>query len=190
MSHIILTNGQLITSLLCLQGGHVLTPLPAATPLKPGSAVSLLKSTFTYYILWNCSKWEWMTLILKCLLCADMPIFWSPACHSQWTWRRIRWRGGGIPGEIVTLALHLAVAQIFQLLLPNCVSLLWLFLSQVFRKPWPGIMRGVYGNQERFESTYFRKFPGFYVTGDGNVATHPYQNLGECYFWKWNVISD
>lgn len=23
-----------------LQGGHVLTPLPAATPLKPGSAVS------------------------------------------------------------------------------------------------------------------------------------------------------
>uniref|UniRef100_A0A672QP95 Propionate--CoA ligase n=1 Tax=Sinocyclocheilus grahami TaxID=75366 RepID=A0A672QP95_SINGR len=37
----------------------------------------------------------------------------------------------------------------------------------VFRKPWPGIMRGVYGNQERFESTYFRKFPGFYVTGDG-----------------------
>uniref|UniRef100_A0A671NP64 Acetyl-coenzyme A synthetase n=1 Tax=Sinocyclocheilus anshuiensis TaxID=1608454 RepID=A0A671NP64_9TELE len=39
--------------------------------------------------------------------------------------------------------------------------------NDVFRKPWPGIMRGVYGNQERFESTYFRKFPGFYVTGDG-----------------------
>uniref|UniRef100_A0A8C7IDJ8 Acetyl-coenzyme A synthetase n=1 Tax=Oncorhynchus kisutch TaxID=8019 RepID=A0A8C7IDJ8_ONCKI len=37
----------------------------------------------------------------------------------------------------------------------------------VFRRPWPGIMRTVYGNQERFESTYFKKFPGFYVTGDG-----------------------
>lgn len=24
----------------CFQGGHVLTPLPAATPMKPGSAVS------------------------------------------------------------------------------------------------------------------------------------------------------
>uniref|UniRef100_A0A3B3CPK5 Acetyl-coenzyme A synthetase, cytoplasmic n=1 Tax=Oryzias melastigma TaxID=30732 RepID=A0A3B3CPK5_ORYME len=33
--------------------------------------------------------------------------------------------------------------------------------------PWPGIMRTVYKSQERFESTYFRKFPGFYVTGDG-----------------------
>uniref|UniRef100_A0AAZ3Q1Q6 Acetyl-coenzyme A synthetase, cytoplasmic n=1 Tax=Oncorhynchus tshawytscha TaxID=74940 RepID=A0AAZ3Q1Q6_ONCTS len=40
-------------------------------------------------------------------------------------------------------------------------------LLQVFRRPWPGIMRTVYGNQERFESTYFKKFPGFYVTGDG-----------------------
>uniref|UniRef100_A0A8C9SRX5 Acetyl-coenzyme A synthetase, cytoplasmic n=1 Tax=Scleropages formosus TaxID=113540 RepID=A0A8C9SRX5_SCLFO len=37
----------------------------------------------------------------------------------------------------------------------------------VFRQPWPGIMRTVYGNQERFENTYFKKFPGFYVTGDG-----------------------
>ncbi len=151
-------------------------------------------SRITSYVLWNCSKWGWMTLILKCLLCADMPIFWSPACHSQWTWRRIRWRGGGIPGEIVILALHLAVAQILQLLLPNCVSLFGLFLSQVFRKPWPGIMRGVYGNQERFESTYFRKFPGFYVTGDGNVATHPCQN--QCWWmlllkverYKWFIM--
>uniref|UniRef100_A0A8K9XFX7 Acetyl-coenzyme A synthetase n=1 Tax=Oncorhynchus mykiss TaxID=8022 RepID=A0A8K9XFX7_ONCMY len=37
----------------------------------------------------------------------------------------------------------------------------------VFRRPWPGIMRTLYGNQERFENTYFKKFPGFYVTGDG-----------------------
>lgn len=28
-------------------------------------------------------------------------------------------------------------------------------------------MRSVYGNHERFENTYFKKFPGFYVTGDG-----------------------
>uniref|UniRef100_A0A672IYV4 Acetyl-coenzyme A synthetase n=1 Tax=Salarias fasciatus TaxID=181472 RepID=A0A672IYV4_SALFA len=37
----------------------------------------------------------------------------------------------------------------------------------VFRRPWPGIMRSVYRNHERFENTYFKKFPGFYVTGDG-----------------------
>ena len=36
-----------------------------------------------------------------------------------------------------------------------------------FKKPWPGIMRTVYGNQERFESTYFSRFPGYYMSGDG-----------------------
>uniref|UniRef100_A0A669BN65 acetate--CoA ligase n=1 Tax=Oreochromis niloticus TaxID=8128 RepID=A0A669BN65_ORENI len=34
-------------------------------------------------------------------------------------------------------------------------------------RPWPGIMRTVFRNHERFENTYFKKFPGFYVTGDG-----------------------
>lgn len=43
---------------------------------------------------------------------------------------------------------------------------------QVFRKPWPGIMRGIYQNQERFQNTYFKKFPGFYVTGDGKFTSH------------------
>lgn len=28
-------------------------------------------------------------------------------------------------------------------------------------------MRTVYRNHERFENTYFKKFPGYYVTGDG-----------------------
>uniref|UniRef100_A0A3P8P4R8 Acetyl-coenzyme A synthetase n=1 Tax=Astatotilapia calliptera TaxID=8154 RepID=A0A3P8P4R8_ASTCA len=42
----------------------------------------------------------------------------------------------------------------------------------VFRRPWPGIMRTVFKNHERFENTYFKKFPGFYVTGDGNCAIH------------------
>ena len=33
--------------------------------------------------------------------------------------------------------------------------------------PWPGMMRGVYGDQERFKETYFVQFPGKYYTGDG-----------------------
>ncbi len=35
------------------------------------------------------------------------------------------------------------------------------------KKPWPGIMRGVYGDPKRFQETYFEQFPGYYVTGDG-----------------------
>ena len=37
----------------------------------------------------------------------------------------------------------------------------------VITKPWPGIMRGVYGEPERFKLMYFAQFPGVYFTGDG-----------------------
>jgi acetyl-CoA synthetase len=33
--------------------------------------------------------------------------------------------------------------------------------------PWPGIMRTVYGDHERFRQTYFSLYPGKYFTGDG-----------------------
>jgi len=35
------------------------------------------------------------------------------------------------------------------------------------RKPWPGFMRTVYGDPERFKKQYFVQYPGFYFTGDG-----------------------
>jgi acetyl-CoA synthetase len=34
-------------------------------------------------------------------------------------------------------------------------------------RSWPGIMRGVFGDPERFYNTYFVQQPGFYFTGDG-----------------------
>jgi acetyl-CoA synthetase len=34
-------------------------------------------------------------------------------------------------------------------------------------RPWPGIMRSVYGDPDRFRKTYFSTFPGRYFTGDG-----------------------
>jgi len=37
----------------------------------------------------------------------------------------------------------------------------------VIKKPWPGIMRGVYGDPGRFQETYFEQFPGYYTAGDG-----------------------
>ncbi|XP_035527295.1 acyl-CoA synthetase short chain family member 2 like [Morone saxatilis] len=83
-------------------GGHVLTPLPAATPLKPGSA------TFPFFGV-------------------------EPTILNE--------HGEELEGEAEGYL--------------------------VFRRPWPGIMRTVYRNHERFENTYFKKFPGFYVTGDG-----------------------
>ncbi|KAJ8015990.1 hypothetical protein DPEC_G00002480 [Dallia pectoralis] len=83
-------------------GGHVLTPLPAATPMKPGSA------TFPFFGV-------------------------VPAILNE--------SGEELEG-------------------PSEGYL-------VFKQPWPGIMRTVYGNHQRFETIYFKKFPGYYVTGDG-----------------------
>nr|MCS5620709.1 AMP-binding protein [Nitrospinaceae bacterium] len=34
-------------------------------------------------------------------------------------------------------------------------------------EPWPGQMRTIYGDHERFEETYFKLYPGCYFTGDG-----------------------
>jgi len=34
-------------------------------------------------------------------------------------------------------------------------------------RSWPGQMRGVYNNPERFHSAYFAMYPGYYFTGDG-----------------------
>ncbi|XP_053338616.1 acetyl-coenzyme A synthetase, cytoplasmic isoform X1 [Clarias gariepinus] len=83
-------------------GGHVLTPLPAAIPLKPGSA------TFPFFGV-------------------------VPAILNE--------SGEELEG-------------------PNEGYL-------VFKQPWPGMMRTVYRNHQRFETTYFKTFPGYYVTGDG-----------------------
>jgi acetyl-CoA synthetase len=33
--------------------------------------------------------------------------------------------------------------------------------------PWPGMMRTVYGDHQRFVQTYFAMYPGLYFTGDG-----------------------
>ena len=39
--------------------------------------------------------------------------------------------------------------------------------SLVIAKSWPGQMRTVYGNHQRFIDTYFAQFDGYYFTGDG-----------------------
>ncbi|OXU23516.1 hypothetical protein TSAR_005957 [Trichomalopsis sarcophagae] len=83
-------------------GGHVITPLPGATPMKPGSA--------------------------------SFPFF-------------------GVQPELLDEDGHVIEGEGEGYL--------------VFRRPWPGMMRTLYGNHERFQSTYFDRFHGYYCTGDG-----------------------
>jgi len=54
----------------------------------------------------------------------------------------------------------------------------------VIRKPWPGLMRRVYGDPERFKNTYFVQYPGVYTTGDGARIDE------DGYYWLMGRIDD
>ncbi len=54
----------------------------------------------------------------------------------------------------------------------------------VIKKPWPGMMRTVYGNHKRFKETYFSQFPGLYQTGDSARKDE------DGYFWIMGRIDD
>src|SRR5205823_2784606 len=37
----------------------------------------------------------------------------------------------------------------------------------VLRRPWPGMLRGIYKDPDRYRETYWSRFPGMYFAGDG-----------------------
>jgi acetyl-CoA synthetase len=37
----------------------------------------------------------------------------------------------------------------------------------VLTRPWPAMLRGIYGDPERYKATYWSRFPGLYFAGDG-----------------------
>lgn len=83
-------------------GGHLITPLPGATPTKPGSAT--------------------------------LPFFGIQPCLVDKEGKEISGSGEG----------------------RLCI-----------KHSWPGQMRTIYGDHERFVKTYFSEFPGKYFSGDG-----------------------
>jgi acetyl-CoA synthetase len=54
----------------------------------------------------------------------------------------------------------------------------------IIKDSWPGQMRTVYGDHERFEQTYFSTFPGTYTTGDGARRDE------DGYFWITGRVDD
>ena len=52
------------------------------------------------------------------------------------------------------------------------------------KKPWPGIMRTVYGDPGRFKETYFIQHPGCYFSGDGARKDE------DGFFWLMGRVDD
>ena len=100
-------------------GGILITPLPGATDLKPGSAA--------------------------------LPFFGVEPCLVDDQGRELE---GAASGAL-------------------CI-----------KRPWPGQMRTVYGDHQRFIDTYFKMFPGKYFTGDGA------RRDADGYYWITGRIDD
>jgi acetyl-CoA synthetase len=52
------------------------------------------------------------------------------------------------------------------------------------RKPWPGMLRGIYGDEDRYKETYWSKWPGVYFPGDGAKKD------GDGYYWILGRVDD
>jgi acetyl-CoA synthetase len=100
-------------------GGHMLTPLPGATPTVPGS----------------CTR----------------PFFGIDAAVVNEQGEELPANQGGL----------LAI-----------------------RKPWPSMLRGIYGDRDRFVNTYFTRLQGMYFPGDGARR----DELGN--FWIMGRVDD
>jgi acetyl-CoA synthetase len=101
-------------------GAHMLTPLPGATPLKPGSATN--------------------------------PFFGVEPCLLDD-------QGNEIEGN------------------PAVGNL-------AIKRPWPSMMRSLYGDHKRFYEAYFAMFKGYYFTGDGARRDE------DGYYWITGRVDD
>jgi acetyl-CoA synthetase len=54
----------------------------------------------------------------------------------------------------------------------------------VLRKPWPAMLRGIYGDPERYQETYWSRFEGRYFAGDGAKRDE------DGYFWLLGRVDD
>jgi acetyl-CoA synthetase len=54
----------------------------------------------------------------------------------------------------------------------------------VLQRPWPAMLRGIYGDPERYKATYWSRFPGMYFAGDGAKRDE------DGYFWLLGRVDD
>jgi acetyl-CoA synthetase len=54
----------------------------------------------------------------------------------------------------------------------------------VLKRPWPAMLRGIYGDPDRYRATYWGRFPGMYFAGDGA------RRDADGYFWLLGRVDD
>jgi acetyl-CoA synthetase len=54
----------------------------------------------------------------------------------------------------------------------------------VIKNPWPSMMRTIYGDDERYKTQYWSKYPGYYLTGDSAKRDE------DGYYWVIGRVDD
>ncbi len=54
----------------------------------------------------------------------------------------------------------------------------------VLERPWPAMLRGIYGDHDRYVETYWSRYPGRYFAGDGCKRDD------EGYYWLLGRVDD
>jgi acetyl-CoA synthetase len=54
----------------------------------------------------------------------------------------------------------------------------------VLKRPWPAMLRGIYGDPESYKETYWSRYPGMYFAGDGAKRDE------DGYFWLLGRVDD
>ena len=54
----------------------------------------------------------------------------------------------------------------------------------VLTRPWPSMLRGIYGDPDRYRETYWSRFPGLYFAGDGAKRDE------DGYYWLLGRVDD
>jgi len=54
----------------------------------------------------------------------------------------------------------------------------------VFKRPWPGMARTIFGDHDRYLKTYFTVYPGYYFTGDGSTRDE------DGFYWITGRVDD
>ena len=54
----------------------------------------------------------------------------------------------------------------------------------VLKRPWPAMLRGLYGDPERYRETYWSRYPGAYFPGDGAKRDE------DGYYWLMGRVDD
>ncbi len=54
----------------------------------------------------------------------------------------------------------------------------------VLKRPWPAMLRGIYGDPDRYRATYWSRFPGMYFAGDGAKRDM------DGYYWLLGRVDD